>query len=104
MLLATAERVEGKRITRVLGLVLGNTVRARGIGPSLMAGLRTIPGGEITELTRLLSESREQALQRMTQQAEAMGANAIVGLRFTTSEAMTSAVELLAYGTAVVVE
>lgn len=104
MILATSDQVPGKRITEVKGLVQGNTIRARNIGRDIVAGLRNIVGGEVTEYTRLMAESREQAIARMVEQAESMGANAIVGMRFVTSMVMQGASELLAYGTAVVVE
>ncbi len=104
MILATSDQVPGKRITEVKGLVQGNTIRARNIGRDIVAGLRNIVGGEVTEYTRLMSESREQAIGRMVEQAEGMGANAVVGMRFVTSMVMQGASELLAYGTAVVVE
>ena len=104
MILATSDQVPGKRITEVKGLVQGNTIRARNIGRDIVAGLRNIVGGEVTEYTRLMAESREQAIMRMVEQAESMGANAIVGMRFVTSMVMQGASELLAYGTAVVVE
>lgn len=104
MILATSDSVPGKRITEVKGLVQGNTIRARNIGRDIVAGLRNIVGGEVTEYTRLMAESREQAIARMVEQAESMGANAVVGMRFVTSMVMTGASELLAYGTAVVVE
>ena len=104
MILATSDSVPGKRITEVKGLVQGNTIRARNIGRDIVAGLRNIVGGEVTEYTRLMAESREQAIARMVDQAESMGANAIVGMRFVTSMVMQGASELLAYGTAVVVE
>jgi uncharacterized protein YbjQ (UPF0145 family) len=86
---------------KTLGLVRGNTIRARHIGKDILAGLRSIVGGEITEYTKMLAESREQALDRMYAEAEALGADGIVCLRFTTSTVMSSAAELLAYGTAV---
>ena len=104
MILATSDQVPGKRITEVKGLVQGNTIRARNIGRDIVAGLRNIVGGEVTEYTRLMAESREQAIARMVEQAESMGANAVVGMRFVTSMVMQGASELLAYGTAVVVE
>ncbi len=104
MILATSDSVPGKRVTEVKGLVQGNTIRARNIGRDIVAGLRNIVGGEVTEYTRLMAESREQAIARMVEQAESMGANAVVGMRFVTSMVMTGASELLAYGTAVVVE
>lgn len=104
MIITTAERIEGKTITRTIGLAKGSTIRARHVGRDIMAGLRGIVGGEITEYTRMMAESREQAIQRMVQDAERQGANAIVGLRFTTSMVMQNASEILAYGTGVVVE
>lgn len=104
MIITTAERIEGKNITRTVGLVKGSTIRARHVGRDIMAGLRGIVGGEITDYTKMMADSREQALQRMVQDAEKQGANAIVGLRFTTSMVMQNASEILAYGTGVVTE
>ncbi len=103
MIVVTTDRVEGKEIKEVFGLVKGNTVRARHLGKDIMAGLRNIVGGELTEYSRLLAESREQSLARMTERAEEMGANAIVGTRFVTSMIASGAAEILAYGTAVVI-
>lgn len=104
MIVVTAETVAGKRIVESLGLVRGNTVRARHLGKDIMAGLRNIVGGEVHEYAKLIAESREQALDRMVAEAESLGANAVVALRFTTSVMMGGAAELLAVGTAVVVE
>jgi len=104
MLLATTDTIPGKTITTCLGIVRGNTIRARHAGKDLLACLRNLVGGEITEYTKLLGESREQALDRMTEEAKKLGANAIVGVRFSTSEVASHAAEILAYGTAVVVE
>jgi uncharacterized protein YbjQ (UPF0145 family) len=104
MITTTAEKIEGKNITRTIGLVKGSSIRARHVGRDIMAGLRGIVGGEITEYTKMMAESREQALQRMVEDAESQGANAIVVLRFTTSMVMQNASEILAYGTGVVVE
>lgn len=104
MLMSTTETIEGRRIIRHLGLVRGNTIRARHIGRDIMAGLRNIVGGEITDYTKMMAESREQALDRMIENAQNLGANAIVGIQFTTSMIMSMASEILAYGTAVVVE
>ena len=104
MIIATSDQIEGRRITKVLGLVRGNSVRARHIGRDIMAGLRNLVGGEVAEYSRLLAESREQAVQRMVERAEAMGANAIVATRFITAGIMGGAAEILAYGTAVVVD
>jgi uncharacterized protein YbjQ (UPF0145 family) len=102
MLITTTNDVPGKRIVKVIGLVKGNTVRARHLGRDVMAQLRNLVGGEVTDFTKLLAETREQALDRLAAQAEANGANAVVGLRFCTSEVMQGAAELLAYGTAVI--
>ena len=104
MIITTSERIEDKNITRTIGLVKGSTIRARHVGRDIMAGLRGMVGGEITEYTKMMAESREQALQRMVEDAEKQGANAIVGLRFTTSMVMQNASEILAYGTGVVTE
>ena len=104
MLLATTDTVPGKTITQCLGLVRGNTIRGRHVGKDLLAALRNLVGGEIIEYTKLLGESREQAIDRMIEEARKLGANAIVGVRFSTSEVATHAAEILAYGTAVVVE
>ncbi len=104
MELSTTDRIEGKRIIRQLGLVRGNTIRARNIGRDIMAGLRNIAGGEINDYTKLMAESREQALDRLTEHAQSLGANAIIGIRFSTTEVMQCAAEILAYGTAVIVE
>ncbi len=104
MIIATTDEIKGKRITKVLGLVRGNAVRARHIGRDIMAGLRNLVGGEVKEYTKLLAESREEAVERMVQRAEDMGANAIVGTRFITAAIMGGAAEMLAYGTAVVVD
>jgi len=92
------------RTVKVLGLVRGSTVRARHVGRDIMAGLRNLVGGEVGEYTKLLAESREDSLRRMTEQAEQMGANAVIGMRFMTSMIMGGAAEILSYGTAVVVE
>jgi len=93
--------IAGYTIIETLGLVRGNTIRARNIGRDIVAGLRTIVGGEITEYTKMLAESREQAIDRMVEQATDMGADAIVNVRFSTSYVMGSAAEILAYGDAV---
>jgi uncharacterized protein YbjQ (UPF0145 family) len=104
MIVVTSPDIAGKRIVRTLGLVRGNTIRARHVGRDIMAGLRHLVGGEIREYGKLLAESREQALDRMVAEAEELGANAIVSIRFTTSVIMGGAAEMLAFGTAVVVE
>jgi uncharacterized protein YbjQ (UPF0145 family) len=104
MMLVTSDTIPGFRITKTLGLVRGNTIRARHIGRDLMAVMRNIVGGEIVDYTKLMGEAREQALDRMTAEAEKLGANAVVAIRFTTEELMKAAAELLVYGTAVIVE
>ncbi|MBW8041070.1 MAG: YbjQ family protein [Planctomycetes bacterium] len=104
MLMSTTETIEGKKIVKHLGMVKGNTIRARHLGRDIMAGLRNIVGGEISDYTKMMAESREQALDRMIEDAQNLGANAIVGVRFATSMVMQSASEILAYGTAVIVE
>jgi len=104
VIITTSEQIEGKNITRTIGMVKGSTIRARHLGRDIMAGLRGVVGGEITEYTKMMAESREQAIQRMVEDAEKQGANAIVGVRFTTSMVMQNASEILAYGTGVVVE
>jgi len=104
MILTTTDTVEGKTIVKTLGLVRGNTIRARNIGHDIMALLKNITGGEISEYTKLLAESREQAIDRMKSDALRLGANSITSVRFTTSVIMGGAAELLAYGTAVIVE
>jgi uncharacterized protein YbjQ (UPF0145 family) len=101
MMLVTTNEIEGMPIEETLGLVRGNTIRARHIGRDIMAGLRTIVGGEIKDYTVMLGQARDQAVERMMRQAEELGANAVVGVRFTTSQTMSGAAEILAYGTAV---
>ncbi len=104
MIVTTTARIEGKRIVRTLGLVRGNTIRARHVGKDIMAGLRNVVGGEISEYTKLFAEAREQSLDRMVAEARGLGGNAVVEVRFSTSMVMSAAAELLVYGTAVVVE
>jgi uncharacterized protein YbjQ (UPF0145 family) len=104
MIITTTETIKGRKVVRTLGLVRGNTIRARHIGHDILARLRNIVGGEITDYTKLLAEAREQSLDRMTAEAQRLGANAVVEVRFATSVLMGGAAELLAYGTAVVVE
>ncbi len=104
MIITTSEQIEGKRIVKTIGMVKGSTIRARHLGRDIMAGLRGVVGGEITEYTKMMAESREQAIQRMVEEAEKQGANAIIGMRFTTSMVMSNASEILAYGTGVVLE
>jgi len=104
MLLSTTDTIEGKKIVKHLGLVKGNTIRARHIGRDIMAALRNIVGGEISDYTKMMAESREQAIDRMIEDAQKLGANAVVRVSFATSMIMQSASEILAYGTAVLVE
>ena len=104
ILVTTTHSIAGQRIVRTIGLVKGNTIRARHLGHDFMAGLKNMVGGEISDYTKMIAECREEALDRMIAQATANGANAVVGVRFATSEMMEHAAELLAYGTAVVVE
>ena len=101
MIVVTTEQIEGKRIIETLGLVRGSTIRARHVGRDVMAGLRNIVGGEIKDYTVMLAQAREEALQRMIEQAEKKGASAIIGTRFVTSMVMSGAAEMVAYGTAV---
>ena len=101
MILVTTETVSGYTVTETLGIVIGNTIRARHIGKDISAALRSIVGGEIKEYTGMLAESREQSIQRMKERAEELGADGIVGVRFQTSMIMQSTAELLVYGTAV---
>jgi len=104
MIVATTDELPGRRITRTLGLVRGNTIRARHIGRDISAALRGLVGGEIREYTKMLAEAREQAIDRMIDEAERLGANAIVGTRFSTAMILSAAAEIVAYGTAVVWE
>ncbi len=104
MLLSTTDTIPGKKIVKHIGLVRGNTIRARHIGKDILAILRNIVGGEISDYTKLMAESREQSIDRMVEEARKQGANAVVAIRFSTSEVMSSAAEILVYGTAVVVE
>ncbi len=104
MLLSTTETIHGKKIIKHLGLVRGNTIRARHIGRDIMAIIRHIIGGEITDYTKMMAESREQAIDRMIEDAQKLGANAIVSINFSSQMIMGGASEILAYGTAVVVE
>ncbi len=101
MIIVTTESLAGYEITEHLGTVVGNTIRARNIGRDIVAGLRTLVGGEIPEYTKMLAESREQSLNRMKKQAEHLGADAIVGVRFQTSMILSTTAELMVYGSAV---
>ena len=101
MKIFTTETIAGKEITESLGMVRGSTVRARNIGRDIFAGLKNIVGGEISEYTKLLADSREEATARMIKDAESLGANAVVNVRYTTSAVSQGAAEILAFGTAV---
>ncbi|MFQ6088942.1 MAG: YbjQ family protein [Candidatus Methanofastidiosia archaeon] len=101
MLISNTETIPGHNVTEVLGLVMGNTIRAKHIGKDIMAGLKQIVGGELSEYTEMLTESRKEALSRMIANAEKLGADAVINIRFTTSDVMSGAAEILAYGTAV---
>jgi uncharacterized protein YbjQ (UPF0145 family) len=104
LIIVTSGHIEGKKTVKTLGMVRGSTIRARNVGRDMVAGLRSIVGGEISEYTKLMAEAREQSIKRMVEQAEGMGANAIVDTRFVTSMVMSGASELLVYGTAIVIE
>ena len=104
MIVVTTAEISGTRVVRTLGLVRGNTIRARHVGKDIMAIFRNLAGGEIHEYTKMLAEAREQAIDRLVEDAEALGANAVVGLRFQTSMIQSGAAEMLCYGTGVVVE
>ena len=104
MLMTNTETIPGMRVTRYLGLVQGNTIRARHVGRDIMAGFKAMVGGEIKSYTELLQQARAEATERMVAQAQQLGANAIVNVRYTTSSVMQGAAELYAYGTAVTVE
>lgn len=104
MIVVNTDFIPGKKIVKSLGIVKGNTIRARHIGKDILAALKNIVGGEIEEYTKMLGESREQALDRMVEDARQLGADAVINVRFATSEMMKNAAELLAYGTAVKVE
>ena len=101
ILITNTEEIAGKEITENLGLVKGNKIRARHIGNDIMAALRNIVGGEVKEYTKMISDTREDALKEMVKEAEKMGADAVVNVRFSTSQVMGGAAEILAYGTAV---
>jgi len=101
MILTTSDQIPGQQIKETLDLVKGNTIRAKHIGKDILAGLRGIIGGEIKEYVEALNDAREQAIERMVKDAEELGADAIVAVRFTTSQVMAGAAELLVYGTAV---
>ncbi len=104
MIITTTDSIEGKKVKEVLGYVKGSTVRAKHIGKDIMAGLKTIVGGEISEYTEMMDESRKIAIGRMVEDAEAKGANAVVAMRFASSTVMQGASEFVAYGTGVILE
>lgn len=104
MIVTTSEEVAGKKVTESLGLVRGNTIRARHMGRDVLAGLRNLIGGEIKDYTEMLSDARDEALERMEKEARDLDADAIIAVRFTTSQTMGGAAEILAYGTAVKLE
>ncbi len=104
MIVTSTEFVPEKKIIKSFGVARGNSIRARHLGKDIVAALKTLVGGEIEEYTKLIAESREQALERMMEEARKMGANAVINVRFTTSAVMANAAEILAYGTAVLVE
>jgi uncharacterized protein YbjQ (UPF0145 family) len=104
LIIVTTEGVEGKKVKRTIGMARGSTIRAKNIGKDIMAAFRNMAGGEITEYVKMMAEAREEALKRMTDNAEEMGANAVICVRFGTSMVMQNAAEVLAYGTAVVLE
>jgi len=104
MILTTLQSLPGYRIVRVIGLVKGNTIRARDIGKDFIAVLKNITGGEIEEYTKMIAESREQAIDRLINEADNLNADAVIGVRFGTTSVMNGAAEILAYGTAVVIE
>ena len=104
MILTTGATIAGRRVLKTLGLVKGNTIRARHVGKDILAGLKNLVGGEIEEYTKMLAEARDQAVDRMIAEADELGANAITDIRFSTSYIMGAASEIMAYGTAVVVE
>ena len=104
MKVTTQDEFSDRRIAETLGLVRGNTIRARHVGKDILAGLRNLVGGEIQEYTKMLAEAREQAIDRMIEEAQVLGADAIIGVRFQTSMVQSGAAEMLCYGTAVRLE
>ena len=101
MIIVNTDFVQGKTIVETMGIVKGNTIRAKHIGKDIVAGLRQIVGGELKEYTEMLTDARKQSMQRMVEEATSLGADAIINVRFTTSQIMSSAAEILVYGTAV---
>ena len=104
MIVVSTGDIPGKHITKTVGLVRGNPIRARHLGRDISAALKNLVGGEIRDYTKMMAEAREQAIDRMKEEAEQAGGNAVINVRFTTSMIMQNASEILAYGTAVVVE
>ncbi len=104
MIYTTTEEIPGQTILKSVGIARGSTVRARNVGSDIFAAIKNFVGGELSEYTKLQADAREQALQRMIEDAEKLGANAVVNVRFTTATIMQGASEILAYGTAVVIE
>ncbi len=104
MIVVTANQIEGKTISKTVGLVKGSTIRARHVGRDIMASLRGLVGGEISEYTKMMAQAREESLARMVEDAESKGANAVIAMRFGTSMVMQNASEVVAYGTGVVLE
>jgi len=104
MIITTSSSIAGKNVIKTIGLVKGNTIRARHLGRDILAFLKLLIGGEIEDYTKMMAESREQAVDRMIEDAQQQGANAVIDVRFSTSYLMSSAAEILAYGTAVVVD
>tara|TARA_Y100000310_G_scaffold345863_1_gene471797 strand:- start:58256 stop:58570 length:315 start_codon:yes stop_codon:yes gene_type:complete len=104
MIITTTENIPNEKVTEILGVVRGNTIRARHVGRDIMAGIKSMVGGEIKSYTEMITKSREEALQRMIDAAENLGADAVVNVRFVTAEVLPQAAEVLAYGTAVKIE
>jgi len=104
MILASTPDIHGKKVVKTIGMVRGNTIRARHVGRDILAAIKNLVGGEIEDYTKMMAEAREQSVDRMIEEAEALGANAIVNVRYATSYMMSNASEILVYGTAVVVE
>ena len=104
MIITSSSTIAGKQVTKTFGVVKGNTIRARHLGKDIIAAFKNVVGGEIEEYTKLMAEAREQATDRMKSEAQALGANAVVDVKFSTSYIMQNAAEILVYGTAVMVE
>jgi len=104
MIVVTANQIEGKTVSKTVGLVKGSTIRARHVGRDIMASLRGLVGGEISEYTKMMAQAREESLARMVEDAESKGANAVIAMRFGTSMVMQNASEVVAYGTGVLLE